>query len=40
MAAHTLFDAIQLTVVIPTALRLLEQQGKASAAAWLGLGPG
>ena len=41
IAAHTLFDAVQLLVIIPSALRLLEQQGgvKTTAALLLiGLG--
>jgi len=36
IAAHVLFDGVQLLVVIPSALRLLEQQG-VKAAACLGL---
>jgi membrane protease YdiL (CAAX protease family) len=35
IAAHTLFDAVQLLVVVPGALRLLETQG-SKAAAFLG----
>lgn len=33
IAAHTLFDAVQLLVVIPAALRLLETQGQGGTAA-------
>ncbi|HYG64637.1 MAG TPA: CPBP family glutamic-type intramembrane protease [Thermoanaerobaculia bacterium] len=41
IAAHVLFDAIQLLVVIPAALRLLESQGRgAETSALLGLWPG
>lgn len=36
IAAHTLFDAVQLLVVVPGALRLLESQG-SKAAAFLGV---
>jgi membrane protease YdiL (CAAX protease family) len=32
IAAHTLFDAVQLLVVVPGALRLIESQGKTAAA--------
>jgi membrane protease YdiL (CAAX protease family) len=35
IAAHTLFDAVQLLVVVPGALRLIETQGD-KAAAFLG----
>ena len=37
IAAHTLFDAVQLLIVVPAALRLM--QGPEKAAAFL-LGPG
>jgi hypothetical protein len=41
IAAHALFDAVQLLVIIPSALRLLEQGGvKAPALLLLGLGSG
>jgi membrane protease YdiL (CAAX protease family) len=36
IAAHTLFDAVQLLVVVPSALRLIDQQG-GKAVALLGL---
>lgn len=32
VAAHTLFDAVQLLVVVPSALRLIETQGEKAAA--------
>jgi membrane protease YdiL (CAAX protease family) len=37
IAAHALFDAIQLVVVIPAALRLLEGRGVVKAVAWLAI---
>jgi membrane protease YdiL (CAAX protease family) len=38
IAAHSLFDAIQLLVVVPTALRMIGQEKAAAAAVLLGLG--
>jgi membrane protease YdiL (CAAX protease family) len=38
IAAHTLFDAIQLLVVVPAALRMIGQEKAAAAAFLLGLG--
>lgn len=37
IAAHALFDAVQLVVVIPAALRLLEQRGVLEAVGWLAI---
>ncbi|HVR96308.1 MAG TPA: CPBP family intramembrane glutamic endopeptidase [Thermoanaerobaculia bacterium] len=41
MIAHWMFDAIQLLVMVPAALKLMEAQGQGGAgtAAWLGLLP-
>jgi membrane protease YdiL (CAAX protease family) len=37
ITAHALFDAVQLLVVVPAALRMIEPRGVVEAVGWLAI---